>query len=249
MNNETQTDSNGFPDSIKKKYEFAKEVAVLVTAPIYTILHFLLGLRYPQPWILVLNCAGLVLFPMFFPALAKPIPYLMPMFGIVTLVAGLIQRRFRWAELLKGQIWHSRSNGIGYIELIKWWPEYLRRENRLVRFVEPLLVSLVGLIVASCLSRAFGLYLMITASFMWLYQNAVYEAAINALLDMLDGIIFSDAQSRNLAYYNNPNPTTPPPTTKELEGTVATGITSDLLKTINAKRAKKRNAPDNQARA
>jgi hypothetical protein len=84
---------------------------------------------------------------------------------------------------------------------------------------------------------------------MWLFQNAVYEAAINALLDMLDGIIFSDAQSRNLAYYNNPNPTTPPPTTKELEGTVATGITCDLLKTINAKRAKKRNAPDNLARA
>lgn len=172
MKDNTLTDSEGYPNTIQQKYEVAKAVSVFETVPIYTALHTDLGYRYPKPWILGLNAAALIAFPIFFPALAKPIPFLMPLFGIVTLALGLLQRNLRWRALIRGQIWHSMSNGIAHIERIKWWPEYLRQENRLIRFVEPLLVALVGLIVAAFLSRAFGVYLFITANFMWLLRWA-----------------------------------------------------------------------------
>jgi hypothetical protein len=242
MNDENQK------GSIQEKKLLAEKLSVIIPTPTYTILHEKMGIRSAQPWVLVLNAAALTAFPTCFPALAKPCPFLMPLFGIATLAAGLAQRHFRWRELLAGQTWHSYSNGIPYIELFKGWPGFLKKENRLVRWIEPLMVWVCGLIVTALLSRALGVYLMITSAFMWLFQYLVRHAAINSLLDLLDGIIHSEAQARNLAYYKTTNPTTPPPSVRELEGSVATGLSPELLKTLELKRAaKKFNAPDNLA--
>jgi hypothetical protein len=241
MNDESQN----MPPSPQKMVELGKNLSAFMAIQLYAVIHYLLGYRFAKPFVLAANAVAMILLPIFFHTWAHPFPFLMPLYGLAALALGVLNRHLRWKEMQGGKLWLSISNGISYLEKIRW-PAFFLRENRLVRWIEPLCVLFAGLIVSLFLCRLLGIWIMVQAAFASLFQQMVYEETINRQFIELDGLINSEAQSKFIAFYSGKNSALPPPSTVECEG-VSTGLSADLQRAIERKRAKKINAPGNLA--
>jgi hypothetical protein len=86
------------------------------------------------------------------------------------------------------------SPGIGYIELLRL-PKWFSSHRRTARFLEPAAVALVALVVGTVLSHGLGAWLGLAAFALFVWENDIYEKALNRDLDMLDSLFSSEVQS------------------------------------------------------
>lgn len=239
MNNENQKQPFLFPN-----LEIVKHTAGLIAIPIYAVLHSMCGYRFSKATIPLINAVALTVFGILCPEFIKPFPCVFFLFPWAVVVAGCVQRQKRWRELQRRQTWHSYCDGISYIShpSIRW-PEWLRRESRLVRFVEPLIVLVIGGLIGLLVSRALGLYLIVVAACMATFQGAIYDKWINDLLDALDNQIRGESMSLALRALDPKNAGRPAPTIMDFQGHVPPSISAELIEIINMKRATQ--GPDN----
>jgi hypothetical protein len=191
-----------------------------------------------------MNAAGMTLFAILFPEQCKPVPFILPLWGIAALVWGIVSRHRRYQELIRGDFTHTYANGSSRLERLSFWPGFLQAESRIVRWIEPGFFWLVGLISTFFLSRAFGIYLMLSSVFMAAFQELVYQTSLSQIYDLIDSDIVANAQSRLLAFLTSPA-SSAAVIPKTIEG-VPTGAARDLMAALERRKARKINAPDNQ---
>jgi len=120
-------------------------------------------------------------------------------FAFVFLVVGLYQRRARWKGLLNGEKWHTRSRGVPYLNKLLG---RVMPETWIMRFADPLAVFIAGLF-ALVFTRALGLWLIVSAFALYIVEQAVYEQALDRILDILDNLIDADADYCAVTVFRN----------------------------------------------
>lgn len=115
--------------------------------------------------------------------------------GMGVFVFGMFQRHQRWKEIKRGEDWHTYYKGTSWLEYLPFWPAFLRHEDRISRFLDPLLCFVLGMFFFSCGMPGFGLWLLVAGFCLFGYEALAYEAAHEREMNMYD----SDIESRATA--------------------------------------------------
>jgi hypothetical protein len=151
-----------------------------------------------------------------------------------TLILGLVKRQFRWRDIKRGVSWHTWSRGISFLTFLPI------SDSNLKRFVEPILVIIIGAILAFPFTF-FGLYLVIAGLCLFLFEAYDYEKSLNMMLDQLDSLVDSEVMSSNVEYYSEPNVSQRP---LEQTAGIPTGIAPDIEVQIQRRRRPTVTLPD-----
>jgi len=118
-------------------------------------------------------------------------------FALLTLALGIYQRMRGWFELGRKVKRHSYDLGTSLFNKFRWIPEFLRRERRLERFIDPLVSMLIGFAVLP-LSHALGMWLVFSGFCLRAYEFSVLMRDRNLSSDILDGMIRSEQQNETV---------------------------------------------------
>jgi hypothetical protein len=228
----------------KKIVEFLASIGAL---PLLVLIHEKVGLRTLRASKLI----GIAMFMWFLAGLAnlnilifKPAGSLFDGLPWLILGAGFFQRRRRWAELERGEMVHSFSPGVSYLEKLPF-PAYLKAHSRLTRFVEPaacfICSMLIGLFVSVAVARLFALASIALA----IYQQALYEARLEADLNTLDSLLESEAHNETVKFFAEPQANQQERFIENAIGT-STGVDFNLSRQIEKLRAKQAKAQDSK---
>ena len=180
-------------------------------------------------------------------------------FAVFVAGVALWQRRNRWKEIRSGKLWHTRSLGVSLWEflpdlrpkapepgeepkppssLLKIGP-FFQTDRRLYRWIDPLCIFIIGLIVFR-FDQVFGGWIMFSAVSLRITEEYIWEKSIEALLDQYDGLITAEQQNEALQALRRGHPTTgadgveiprpapaPPPN----------GVAEDLREQVAARKA------------
>ncbi len=190
-----QPQNEGLFESFSKNYQTAQW---LMQFPALTVMVWLrrdLGFRMVSPIRIFPVTAFLFVISVFAGqsnADARPLGLLV--FAVLTFAIGTYQCIRRWMELqrkVRQHTYYLGSSSFGF----RWVPDFLKRERRLERFVEPLACGLTGYAVLH-LSHALGCWLLLSAVCLRSYEWSVYQRDRNLSLDILDGMLHSQRQSQ-----------------------------------------------------
>jgi hypothetical protein len=228
--------------SLQQKIEAAQYLAFF---PALTLLVFRkkVGYRVARPsWIISMTLLLLLL-----GELAPGVPgasrldgTLMQLFAVAFLIAGMAHRFFRWRELVQGKFWLTYCTGVSHLErlpLPAWLTYFQRRE----RIAEPVAYWLLGFFIWLFLSRVLGAWVCLSAVAMAVFEQSRFERNLNADLDLLDGVVISEAIAETTAVFT-PSATAAPgagqAASRSLEQTqgVSTGLSDDIRAQIERKR-------------
>jgi hypothetical protein len=98
-------------------------------------------------------------------------------------------------------------------------------------------VLLVGFFIAVLLSHALGLWIMLSALFLHVFEQDTYERQVNRDLDILDGMFVSEIQAEVVDHFSQKQPEERRLTLEETAG-IPTGLAPDIHKQIELRRAK-----------
>ncbi len=164
-------------------------------------------------------------------------------YAVAMLAWGLFQRRQRWIDLTKKNVrWHTRTTGLSYFEFLPFSTYIVHR------YIDPLVCFIVGALV-SLISHPLGLWLMFSAAALAIYEQAIYERALERDLDVLDGLFESEVQAETVKIYTEGtggNPPSDKPLSLEETGGIPTGLAPDIKKQI-ARRQKRAPLSDTPA--
>jgi len=216
--------------SIFQQYETARWLALFPALTVMCFLRRNIGYRILNPVWITVTAAAMFLFG----ELARLTPnhdVLQVMAGLF-LLAGLAQRRQRWKERRQGVHVHSFYVGDSSLEF-RWLPEFLLRENRVARFVEPLVIIAAGALVVN-FSPATGFWLFFAGVSLRAFEGAVREKEQEREMDLMDGIIESGIQGERVERL------TSPPAQQHAETThaIPTGLGADIESQIKARQAR-----------
>lgn len=152
-------------------------------------------------------------------------------FAIVVLAAGMLQRFLRWNDIKKGIPWHTYSRGVSLFSFLPF------ADNKIKRFVDPLVCIIVGLVALLVKLNYLSYYLLFAGACLFIFEAWDYDQALNQSLDMLDSLVESEVVSSNVEYYSQPNPTQRP---LEQTAGIPTGIAPDIQHQIERRQ---RNRP------
>jgi hypothetical protein len=240
--------------SWQQKVEF---VQGLMLYPALTVMVFLrrkVGFRQLKPARLVGMAALLMIFA-YFSGNAPTLPFGMEqpapsptssgigltIYAIAMLAWGLFQRRQRWIDLKKGVRWHSWTTGFS-------WFEFLPLDSYIIhRYIDPLVCIIIGALV-SIVSHPLGLWLMFSGAGLGIYEQAVYEKALERDIDMHDGIVETEVQAQVAEHFRKgaAGQVSVKPLSIEETGGIPTGIAPDIKKQI-ASRQKRAPLSDSPA--
>jgi hypothetical protein len=154
----------------------------------------------------------------------------MVVFAFAMLGLGMFQRWKRWHELCHGDHWHTYSPGISYLEYLPL-PVYFRSHYRINRFLDPVTVLIAGLLIALFLSHGLGLWIMFSALSLFVFEQDLYEMALNHDLDLLDGMSVSKAQGALLKFFEGDGSQYRKLTVEDTAG-VPTGLAPDIHRRV-----------------
>ena len=123
---------------------------------------------------------------------ARPV-YLL-IFAVLTFVIGIYQRVRRWIQMERKVRQHSFYIGSSPFDF-RWLPDFFRRNRRVARFIDPLVVMLIGLAVFQ-FSRALGMWLLFSGLSLRIHEQSVHQRERTMSLDIIDGMILSERQSQ-----------------------------------------------------
>ena len=118
-------------------------------------------------------------------------------FALLTLALGIYQRVKGWIEVGQKVRRHTYYLGTSPFNNFGWIPEFLRRERRLARFVDPIVCVLIGVAIFQ-LSHALGAWLVFSGFCLRAYEFSVHMRDRNLSLDILDGMIRSEQQNQTV---------------------------------------------------
>ena len=140
----------------------------------------------------------------------------------VFLFCGGRQCAKRWREFRRGGGVHSRYIGDSVFE--RWpWPNFMRRERRICRYVEPGITFALGLLLMSA-CPLFGMWIALCGLCLRLFEGVVYRREIERQMDMADSIIESDMHAETVSRLLNHADQAESPITSS---SIATGNAAD----------------------
>jgi hypothetical protein len=111
------------------------------------------------------------------------------------------QRLKRWRERRQGVKQHSRA--IGDSQLRKFWlPAFLKRDDRVERFLDPLLTVAIGFPVAKYFSPALGGWLVFAGLCLRTFEAEVWKIKITRELDIVDSMVEAELQEEVIEHYS-----------------------------------------------
>jgi hypothetical protein len=152
------------------------------------------------------------------------------LFSLAVLITAIIERRIRWRDIKRGVSWHTYSRGIS------WFSSFLPLSEIMVRrFVDPAAALIPG-IVLFFLFRPLGLYLILSAICLFVFETIDYQKQIDRMLDQLDNLVESEVVSENVEYFQQGGAGR----VRSVEETagIPTGTDPDLAAAIERRRAR-----------
>lgn len=219
-----------------QKMQVWRAIALFPAITVMVFMRRKIGFRMMKPNWLVAMTVILCLIPLFLSGIAAPFGFLMPLYAFAMLGMGLYQRWKRWGELCSGERWHTYSAGISYFEMLPL-PAFLQSHGRIYRFLDPIAVVLVGLIVSLALSHGLGIWIMFSGLALHIFEQDVYEKAISRDLDTLDGLIASEVQDETVKHFAGAQPEEKRRTLEDTAG-IPTGLAPDIHRQVELRRAR-----------
>jgi hypothetical protein len=229
-----------------ERVNLIRTLSLFPAITVMVILRRRLGFRMMKPTWLVVMAVIMLVASVAAPSFMHPFAFAMPIYAIVMLGLGLWHRRQRWNELCRGERWHTYSPGVSYFESLPL-PPVLRSDRRINRWLDPAAVLVVGALVAALLSQGLGVWIMLSAFFLYVFENDIYEKQLNQDLDTLDGLFASEVQSEVVERFAGGKVADAIPQPLEETGGIPTGLAPDIAKQVAVRRAKRKPAPDNLA--
>jgi hypothetical protein len=215
--------------------------ASIVAIPWLMLIHTKVGIRTYKSSRLI----GLAMFLMFLSGLANinllffhPAGALFDELPWAILIGGFIIRRRRWQELSRGEFCHSYSTGISYLEKLPL-PAFLRSHRKIYTVVEPVLCFIASMIFGIFVSVAVARFFALSAVALAIYQQALYDAKLEADLDKLDLLIQSEVDSETVKIFTDSQSNQEERFFDNSTGT-STGVDINLSRQIEKLRAKQK---------
>lgn len=157
-------------------------------------------------------------------------PMDLAVFAVAAFVLGMAQRIRRWWQLNKHERRHSLYIGSSPFNF-EWLPDFMRRNRRVARFIDPIICTLIGLAVFH-FSKFLGGWLIFSAFALRAFEFTVHCNERNRELDTVDGLMRSEYQATVIEQYEQ-GPWSRPRT----EQGVPTGLDDDVRENIKRRRS------------
>jgi hypothetical protein len=225
--------------------EKMKIVQYLAIFPAITIMVFMrrkVGFRMLKPSRLI----GMAFFLRFIGDVFSLLPFTKPpgfiydRFPLLLLAVGFLERYRRWRELCNGERWHTMSPGISYLELLPL-PEILRSHRRIYRFLDPLACFIFSMFFGIFFSQPLARWIAFSSFALFIYEQTLFEKQLDRDLDILDGLVAAEVQNETVKHFEGPQPDEEQRTLEDTAG-IPTGVSFDIHKQIELRRAKERAA-------
>ena len=221
------------PPTLTERYAFAQW---LMQFPALTVMVFLrrdLGFRLLNPLRLLAVTGFLVVVSAFAQqGNANANPMVLLIFALVFFVLGIEQRIKSWFRLNRGVRQHSYYIGTSLYEFRRL-PEFIHRNRRFSRFIDPLLCMLAGLVFYP-ISHAMTAWLFLSALSLRAIEFAVHEKYRNLDLDTIDGMIMAERQDQTVEHFENAEGTAPRPQSPG----IPTGLGQDVEEHMKNRKTK-----------
>jgi hypothetical protein len=221
-----------------------KIVQTLAVFPAITLMVFIrqkIGFRMLKPSRLI----AVAIFIMFIDGLCSTFGHqtgmLFTEFPWVMLGFGFYQRHRRWKELGRGELLHTQSPGISYLERLPL-PQFLLEQRRIYRFVEPLLCFIAAMIIGVFISRPLAQWIAFSSFALFIFEQTLYEKALEHELEELDGLITAEVKAKIAEHYSGTQ-TDQEQLTLEQSAGLPSGVSKDIQKQIQLRRARLAEAP------
>jgi hypothetical protein len=225
--------------------EKMKIVQYLTIFPAITIMVFMrrkVGFRMLKPSRLI----GMAFFLWFIGDLFSLLPFTQPpgfiynRFPLLLLAVGFLERYRRWRELCSGERWHTMSPGISYFELLPL-PAILRSHRRIYRFVDPAACFIFSMLFGIFFSQPLARWFAFSSFCLFIFEQTLFEKQLDRDLDILDGLVAAEVQNETVKHFEGPQPDEEQRTLEDTAG-IPTGVSFDIHKQIELRRAKERAA-------
>jgi len=250
MNNETEITEKRFVEgSWADKLQMGRIMSQIPATLCMWLIRTKEGFRIIKPAWFVIQAIIMCILPVVVPQAVKPCGSVMVVYGLVSLGVALWIRHRRWSELCQGKRHFTYSPGISLLEKIKWMPAYFLGERRVQRFLDPLVILLIG-IPSGLLCHALGLWFFVSAVCLAVWEGDLYRRIIDNLMNAMDAFFTSEVQAEVAKRFEAGA------SQKEIDqivrdaGEVSTGIAPDIqrqLQILKIRKANRKPAPDNLA--
>src|ERR1700742_1728638 len=185
--------------TIFEQYQTAKWLVQFPALTLISVSRRDAGYRLLNPLVLLATNGILFVFGVLAqPGNEKARPILLAAFAAFSFLCGMIQHVLRRFKLGKGPYTHSYY--IGTSPFHKWLPEFLRRDRRDARFIDPLFWIGIGLACMTFLS-ALAVWILFSALCLRLFEFTMQEKELEKQLDTGDSLIDADIQNQTMEQY------------------------------------------------
>jgi hypothetical protein len=222
--------------SLTDKMKIVQHLAVFPAITLMVFIRQKIGFRMLKPSRLI----AVALFIMFIDGLCSTFGHqtgaLFTVFPWAVLGFGFYQRHRRWKELGRGELLHTLSPGISYFESLPL-PQFLMEQRRIYRFIEPLLCFVAAMLIGIFLSRPLAQWVACSSFALFIFEQTLYEKALEHDLDVLDGLVTAEVQGKIADHFSGTQ-TDQEQLTLEQSAGLPSGVSRDIQKQIELRRAK-----------
>jgi hypothetical protein len=150
-------------------------------------------------------------------------------YAVAVFILGMAQRIRRWWQLNQNERQHSYYIGSSPFDF-RWLPNFVRRNRRVARFIDPIVCMLIGLALIR-FSPALGGWLIFSAFALRSFEYSVHCHKRNRQLDLVDGLVVSERQADIIEQYEQG-----PWSRQRTEQGIPTGMDDDVRENIKRRR-------------
>lgn len=161
-------------------------------------------------------------------------PYDLLMFFGIAFLNGIAQRICCWRRLNRNDI-QQHSYYIGDSPFnFRWLPNFMRRNRRVARYIDPLLCALIGVLLLPY-SQFLAIWLIFAGFCLRACEHMAWSRERNRDLDMMDSLSMSQHQAQTLDRFEQGPNAQPQP-----DEAIPTGIGEDIHAQIKQRKAASR---------
>ena len=219
----------------KQKVEVVEYLAQCACLPVIAITRWDVGYRILNPLHLICTTLALLMISGLIQDQTKR-PIDLAVFAVFTFIAAFCQKFIRWLQIGKVPQ-HTYYPGTSCLSF-HWLPEFMTRNRRIERFIDPLAIFGIGLIIYQG-SPALGMWIMVSSLCIRLYEYGIRQYWLHTGLDVADNTFKAESMSALAERY-----TTPAAQNRQQSpaGDLATGLGDDIQHKIKGRKAKQRTA-------
>jgi hypothetical protein len=181
--------------SLRDELEFTQMVMRLSALTVVVFLRPDCGFRLLNPLgLLAVNGFLIVISLLAQPGNDDNQPVFLLLFAVLALLLGMSQRFKRLQEFKRGVIQHSYYVGTSPFSKLQWVPMLFRHDRRCERFLDPLCIIGVGIVLFS-VSRLLGMWLVFTGGCLRAWEFEVHRRERNWKFDQGDNLVIAEKQT------------------------------------------------------